>query len=273
MIEIPESINLAAQIEREMKGKTIVSVLAAQTKHGFAWYNGDPAEYPAKFNGKVVEGAVAYGGKLHVKLSDDCNFLFNDGINVRYITDGKLPKKHQLLWDFGDGTHMYCTVSMYGGMNGYRGTNEGWYDQVARERPQVLSDEFTFEYFASILGGVDRAKLSAKAFLATEQRIPGLGNGVLHDILWNAEINPRRRMDTLSDADIERLYNCVRDTIRAMTEQGGRDVEKDIYGKPGGYRTILSRLTYEFPCLRCGGAIKKEAYLGGSVYYCADCQK
>lgn|GEM_PF-2077218 len=30
-----------------------------------------------------------------------------------------------------------------------------------------------------------------KAFLATEQRIPGLGNGVLQDILWTARIHPK----------------------------------------------------------------------------------
>ena len=58
-----------------------------------------------------------------------------------------------------------------------------------------------------------------------------------------------------------------------MIKDGGRDAEKDIYGNPGGYKTILSRLTYKSPCPRCGGTIIKESYMGGSVYYCPSCQK
>ena len=34
--------------------------------------------------------------------------------------------------------------------------------------------------------------LSAKAFLATEQHFPGIGNGVLQDILFAAQIHPKR---------------------------------------------------------------------------------
>jgi formamidopyrimidine-DNA glycosylase len=43
--------------------------------------------------------------------------------------------------------------------------------------------------------------LSAKAFLATEQRIPGLGNGVLQDILFTAGIHPKRKMAAISEEE------------------------------------------------------------------------
>ena len=58
-------------------------------------------------------------------------------------------------------------------------------------------NEYTFEYFWSLYPG-NHKKLTAKAFLATEQRIPGLGNGVLQDILWDAGIDPRFDMRSLS---------------------------------------------------------------------------
>jgi formamidopyrimidine-DNA glycosylase len=57
-----------------------------------------------------------------------------------------------------------------------------------------------------------------------------------------------------------------------MTESGGRDTEKDLYGNPGGYPTILSKNTFGNPCKKCGSKIVKEAYLGGSVYFCSGCQ-
>ena len=57
-----------------------------------------------------------------------------------------------------------------------------------------------------------------------------------------------------------------------MTDKGGRDTEKDLFGNFGKYKTILSKNTYKNPCPNCGGTITKEAYLGGSVYYCQICQ-
>ncbi|QIK58643.1 hypothetical protein G7050_01825 [Dysgonomonas sp. HDW5A] len=49
--------------------------------------------------------------------------------------------------------------------------------------------------------------------------------------------------------------------------------KKDIYGKSGRYKSILSKNTYKEPCLNCGDTIVKEAYLGGSIYYCPTCQR
>jgi formamidopyrimidine-DNA glycosylase len=58
-----------------------------------------------------------------------------------------------------------------------------------------------------------------------------------------------------------------------MIEQGGRDIEKDLFGNPGSYITKLSKNTANKPCKICGTTIIKEAYMGGSIYYCPKCQK
>jgi formamidopyrimidine-DNA glycosylase len=115
--------------------------------------------------------------------------------------------------------------------------------------------------------------MSVKAFLATKQRIPGFGNGVLQDILFNAGLSPRRKLNTLSEAELDRLYDSVKRTLAEMTEKGGRDTETDLFGMKGGYASILSRNTLGTACPRCGNTIVREAYLGGNVYYCRECQK
>ncbi len=53
----------------------------------------------------------------------------------------------------------------------------------------------------------------------------------------------------------------------------GSFVEKRYIFAPGGYKTLLSAKTYKDPCPVCEGDIIKQAYLGGSVYYCPSCQK
>jgi formamidopyrimidine-DNA glycosylase len=57
-----------------------------------------------------------------------------------------------------------------------------------------------------------------------------------------------------------------------MTAKGGRDVQLDLYGHPGGYVTKLSKNTVGKPCPACGARIEKAAYLGGSIYFCPRCQ-
>ena len=115
-------------------------------------------------------------------------------------------------------------------------------------------------------------KLSAKAFLATEQRIPGLGNGTLQDILFNARVHPKRKVESLSEAEKRAVFDSVKVTLAQMTAQGGRDTETDIFGQPGGYATKCSKHTVDKPCAVCGTPIVKQSYMGGSVYFCPTCQ-
>ena len=76
----------------------------------------------------------------------------------------------------------------------------------------------------------------------------------------------------MDETERERLLDAVVSTLRDMTNQGGRDTEKDLFGNPGGYRTKLSKNTLPFGCPACGAPIVKEAYMGGAVYYCPACQ-
>ena len=144
--------------------------------------------------------------------------------------------------------------------------------QIAKQKPSPLSDAFDRAYFDGLFDE-NTAKLTAKAFLATEQRIPGLGNGVSAGHPLDGE-NPPEAQDGRAFAPATSgMYDAVKSVLRAMAAQGGRDTEKDLFGCPGGYNTILSKNTVGKPCPECGTLIQKEPYLGGSIYYCAGCQK
>jgi formamidopyrimidine-DNA glycosylase len=271
MIELPEAIVLARQINQTLGGKQIRQAIANHTPHKFAWYSGDPAEYNNLLAGKTMGTAVAFGGEVEITVN---GLRLVISVPLRYHEVGKrLPAKHQLLLEFSDGTAVTGTVQMWGWLLCVR---EGEKIEFAeyhqgRERPSPLSDAFDQAYFDRLFANC--GKLSAKAFLATEQRIPGLGNGVLQDILWTANIHPRRKLATLSTAEIEQLYHAVKTVLHAMASRGGRDTERDLLGRAGGYQTILSKNSIGTPCPACGTTIKKENYLGGSIYVCEGCQK
>lgn len=272
MLEIPESVTISKQIADTFLGKMVKHVHAGQSLHGFGWYHPEPEEYPLLLEGKKLTAVSSNGGQVELVFKN-MNLVFNDGTTPRYVkAGGTLPKKHQLLITFEDGDSLVCTVRMYGGMMIYPdGKTDNEYYLVSVNKPSPLAKKFDREYFQKIVDEVD-PKLSAKALLATEQRIPGLGNGVLQDILFNARIHPQRKLTTLSSEDFDTIYDSVKHTLKDMADKGGRDVEKDFYGEPGGYKTILSNKTKDEPCPRCGDLIVKKAYMGGNVYFCPTCQ-
>jgi len=274
MIEIPEAESLSRQLMETVSGKRIAGVVAGLSPHKFAWYHGDPKDYDALLRGKIIDTAVARAGMLEIRAGDAV-ILFTDGVALKFHSgDEPRPKKHQLLIEFEDGTAISASVQMYGGLWCFKeGDFENTYYDAAVSKPSPLSDEFDRAYFDNLINVEDVQKLSTKAFLATEQRIPGLGNGVLQDILYKAGIHPKRRIDTLTDNERNTLFHCVKSVLKEMAAQGGRDTTKDLFGRPGGYSTRLSQATLDKPCSVCGGTIIKQAYMGGSIYFCGGCQK
>ncbi|MCL2136167.1 MAG: endonuclease VIII [Coriobacteriia bacterium] len=274
MIEIPEAVVLSRQFVDIYQGKKIVEVIAAQSPHKFAWYYKDPSAYPAKLVGKSILDAYPMAGRVEV-VAGDCLLNFGEGAVLRHYAAGEMvPNKHQLFVGFEDGSALLGTVAMYGMfMCFYPGENdEDKFYMTAKTAISPLAEGFDKDYFNSLIDE-KTTKLSAKAFLATEQRIPGLGNGVLQDILFNARIHPKRKINSLTEDEVQALFISVKETLQEMVDCGGRDTEKDLYGEKGGYTTKMSRFALDNACPECFGSVTKETYLGGTVYYCKSCQK
>ena len=274
MIELPEAANIAKQLSETVCGKQVAGVTVGHTPHKLAWYYGDRNMFADIVVGGETGRATAYGGLVEVEAGD-ARILFGEGVGIRFHSVGEpRPARHQLLIEFSDGCALSASVQMYGGMGIFiEGQLDNKYYTVAKQKPSPLSSAFSEEYYGGVISSPDAGKLSLKALLATEQRIPGLGNGVLQDILFNSKLHPRRKVNSLSEGDRATLFGSVKTTLGSMAEGGGRDTELDLFGRPGGYQTILSAKTAGKPCPVCGASIKKEAYMGGSVYFCERCQR
>lgn len=273
MLELPEALVLAGQINERARGRRVVRAEAGGTPHRFAFFQREPAWYPRLLEGRRLEEAQAYGGRVELRL-EDSRLDLSDGVNLRWLAPGaRRPDRRQLLLELDDGAALVASVQMYGALLAFPAgaIDDNFYYRVAREKPSPLSGDFDESYFGGLWAQA-RPGLSAKAFLAAEQRIPGLGNGCLQDVLFRAGVHPKRRLETLRETERTRLFHSVKNTLREMADQGGRDTEKDLMGQSGGYQTYLSAKTWRGACPFCGGAIIRQAYLGGNVYFCIRCQ-
>ena len=272
MLEIPESRTIAAQMNETIQGKRILEAEAAHTPHSFAWYSGEPAFYAEIMEGREIGRAESLGSMIEMRLGD-YSFVVGDGTNARYFAPGeKLPEKYQIRITLEDDSHVVCTVQMYGAMFLVQpDVYDNPYYLAGKRKPMPNTEDFTYGYFKQLFDGLS-GNTSMKAFLATEQRIPGLGNGVLQDILLAAGLHPKRKISGMTEERRRKIYDAVQGTLERMTAAGGMDTEKDFFGRKGGCQTFLSKKTVGKPCPYCGNPIQKMNYLGGTVYFCPFCQ-
>jgi formamidopyrimidine-DNA glycosylase len=70
-------------------------------------------------------------------------------------------------------------------------------------------------------------------------------------------------MPGLTDGERGRLYAVIRGTLKAMVELGGRNTERDMYNRFGGYPVKMSTKSKGEPCTVCGTAIEKLSIWAG----------
>jgi formamidopyrimidine-DNA glycosylase len=119
MIELPEALYIADQINKTIYGKQITGVTAAHTPHKLAWYYGEPPKYSGLLVGRTIGKAAAYGGLVEIK-AENADILLGEGPGIRFHGPNEpRPPKHQLLIEFADRSALSVTVQMYGGMGAF----------------------------------------------------------------------------------------------------------------------------------------------------------
>jgi len=275
MLELPEAVTLARQINETLTGKTIASARANTSPHKFAFYHGDPETYENTLQHRVVGASAAHGSLIFTAIGTEHVLVLGDGgLRVLYHEQkGTLPKKHQLLIHFDDSTYLTVSVSGWGAVWLMTHAEQAAHKWAGRDGTSPASDDFTEAYLDSLFAAVPPGdKRSIKYFIVSDPKIWGVANGYLQDILFRAQLHPRRRVVSLTDGDRHRLYGAIRTTVRDAIAANGRVTERDLFNQRGTYTPLMYTKTKSTPCTVCGTTIEKISYLGGSCYVCPTCQ-
>jgi formamidopyrimidine-DNA glycosylase len=275
MIELPEALIIAGQIDQELKGRRIAYGNRGNSPHKFAFSSGTSDEYAAIFKGKAIGASRGHGPAILISIKPDHTLVLGGGGEriLYHETERTLPKKFQLLLHLEDGAYLTVTVQGWGNTLLLPQAQAGEHPHVNEGRVTPLSDSFTWTHFQGLFDQVAQdSKASLKYFLVSKPGVWGIGNGCLQDILFHAGLHPRRRVVETTETERRALYDAIQDTLQQMVDLGGRDSEVDLFKRPGGYQRILDSRTVGQPCPGCGTPIEKTQYLGGAIYFCPACQ-
>lgn len=109
-----------------------------------------------------------------------------------------------------------------------------------------------------------------KGILTRGKAVAGIGNAYADEICFAARLHPYRKRTSLSDDEVERLYEAMqsvlRDAIATLRERVGTDIHREVrdflavHGKGGQ------------PCPVCGTAISEIKAQGRLTNFCRTCQ-
>lgn len=278
MIEMPEAMTIAKQMNATLIGKKISKFSRGNLTHKFLWLNRSDEEYKNVLPGLVVTGASSYGRSMYLFLGDYMLWWSDTGGKLLYHEPGQgLPKKYHLRWEFSDDSTLTFAMQMWGGVKLLDKTE---FEIIPKEETGLppLHPEFTLERFDQMLDEYpEKTSKGIKGFLVAtgyvmSNHIQGLGNAIVQDILYNADLSPKRKTDDINPDKREKLYMAIQDTIEEAIEKGGRYDEVDLFGNNGAYIRLMDSKTAGLPCRRCGTGIQKISYLGGACYLCPSCQ-
>ncbi|MBA3944282.1 MAG: bifunctional DNA-formamidopyrimidine glycosylase/DNA-(apurinic or apyrimidinic site) lyase [Herpetosiphonaceae bacterium] len=138
--------------------------------------------------------------------------------------------------------------------------------------PEPLDEALTAAEFALLLR---RRKGALKPILLNQQVIAGLGNIYVDEALWQARLHPLRTVPSLTDDDVQQLFQAIQSVLRSAIEHRGTTFGQyvDGLGQAGANQHHLNVYGRQGePCSRCGTPIEKLTVAQRGTHVCPHCQ-
>lgn len=213
---------------------------------------------------------------IHLKMTGQLIFQSNDGqrLGGGHPSDdwvNALPAKHtRVIMTLNNGTLFFNDMRVF-----------GWIKVL----PDSEVASAFIGYAADIIDPAISPTYFKKAFLKKSQPIKqvvmdnsivaGVGNIYANDALHLAKVSPFRPANSLSNEELNKLYEALLFVIHKGIELGGATIDnyRTVDGLAGGYQDIVRVYQREGqPCIVCKSTILRTKQGGRSTFYCEVCQ-
>jgi formamidopyrimidine-DNA glycosylase len=202
-------------------------------------------------------------GKWLIGWTDGPALLLHFGMTGDLVWSGDEPARHwhdRLVLAFrGGGELRYRNMRKLGG---------AWLAHDESEVGRILGalgpDALGLGRRA-FLERVGTRRGQVKAALMDQSFVAGVGNLIADEVLWQARLHPKRRIESLSADERATLFGRLRSVLREAV---------DRYDDVGRKRPWLSHVRGRpgAVCPRCGTPLARTVAAGRTTYFCPRCQ-
>jgi len=301
MPELPEVEIIVRDLDKKLKNRKIKEIKVLDAKV----LNSPVAKFREQIIGRIVKSVSRRAKMIIIELQDCCSdkarpyqnrwliihlkmtgqLVFKSRKDI--IAGGhpitgvgkRLPNKFtRVIFEFnsecglGDGKLYFNDVRRFGWIK-LVDDNE-LKDIVSDLGFEPLTKKFSLKKFKEILA--HKQKTTIKQAIMDQKYLAGLGNIYADESLFAAGIKPMRKVKTLKQDEIKKLWRVIpkilkyaikhrgtsfNDYVDAQGERGNFVKYLKVYGRAGG------------KCKKCGTIIKKTKLAGRGTHWCNMCQK
>ncbi len=271
MPELPEVETIKSQLNGIVKGKKIEKVdvhLAKLVKHPLK-------DFKKLVEGKKIVNFSRRGKLLIIELSNKHFLIIHLKLSGQVIYNGEVGKHSHLVYYLsGKNRLVHNDLRQFGYVKIV--DKKGLNDLIEKEKygPEPLSKEFNLKLFRELLE--KRKKSKIKTLLMDQTFIVGIGNIYASEILFLAKVLPIRKVETLKQEEIKKIYSSVKRILNLAIKKKGSSANDylDAQGQKGNFLSIAKVYQKEGQsCPVCGGKIKRIKMNTRSTFYCPKCQK
>jgi formamidopyrimidine-DNA glycosylase len=269
MPELPEVETIANGLHKRISGERIESVWVGRKPEPL---KSPAAEIARTLQGARVEQVRRVGKHIVFDLAAGDNgrsqWIVHLGMTGRMLVspaDSEVPRHTHLVARLASGRELrFVDPRRFGRLE----VRAGGFSGPGAEPLTIGSEEFARLFH--------RRAAPIKALLLNQSLLHGVGNIYADESLFRAGIRPRRRANTLTQAELKKLHGSLRQVLKQAIAAGGSSVSDyvDADGEEGFFQ--LRHRVYgreDEPCLRCKKKIKKIVVAGRGTHYCPRCQK
>jgi formamidopyrimidine-DNA glycosylase len=267
MPELPDVAAYISALEQRIVGQKLERVRVASVS---LVRTADPPL--ASVEGRTVRALRRIGKRIAIGLDGDLWLVIHLMIAGRLhwkASGAKLAGRRDLAaFDFANGTLVLTEA----------GTKRRTSLHVVRGEAELAKLEpGGIDVFAADLAAF-RAALTAenrtlKRALTDPRILSGIGNAYSDEILHAAQLSPIALTRKLRDAEIARLYDATRATLRLWIDRFIAAAGEAFPEKVTAFREGMAvHGRFGKPCPRCGEPVQRIAYADNETNYCARCQ-
>lgn len=216
-------------------------------------------------HGKFIDLATT-GPHLVFHLAKAGWLRWTDALAPTLIRPGKTPIALRIAFDDGSGFDL-TEAGTKKSLAYYVVREPADVPGIARLGPDPLDPGFDRDVFAGLLAG---RRTQIKGVLRDQAIIAGVGNAYSDEILHAARMSPYALAASLDDADIDRLFAALTQTLaEAIAEASGKPPAELKDAKRRGMQ-VHGRRGEQCPV--CGDTVRSVFFADNSLEYCATCQ-